>query len=302
MITTNPQMEKLAPLIQVAEAGAKAIITLSTTPEGTASFRYKPDRSMFTEADRVADETVKSTILRHFPDILYVSEEDATMPTPKESRSKVAIVDPLDGTTNYTRQIPLYAISIALLTSGVLEAGVVLNIVSGDTYAATRGGGAWKRKDREWKLLRRVTGRPLREAILSLECDMGWKKSREKWRQWSALLMPPICYRFRVMECAALGLCWVAEGLVDGYLHPTDNPWDMAAGGLIAAEAGSTLFSSDGRDWGPLKRGIVALAPGLKDEVARILFDKKFKAIMSNPQTRTGEKQGAYAARSRKRG
>ena len=87
---------------------------------------------------------------------------------------------------------------------------------------------------------------PLQESVLCVTCDYSVPAGREEWWQWLEKLRPPTCYRLRMFQFSALELCLLAEGKIDGYLHPTDKPWDMAAAGLIVQEAGGKVFNIDG--------------------------------------------------------
>ena len=199
-----------------------------------------------------------------------MSEESRVTCIPDPASPMLAVIDPLDGTTNFSRGIPLYSVSIALLKSGSPSVSVVRHVSTGVIYAALKGKGAWKISNSKWfRLIRRK--QTLKQAILSLSCNMGDAASRAKWIEWQRLLLPPVCFRLRLIESASLELCWVAEGLTDGYIHPTDQPWDMCAGGLIVSETGGIVLGPDGDIWRPLRRGIVAVAPGLRVDIERIL-------------------------------
>lgn len=80
-------------------------------------------------------------------------------------------------------------------------------------------------------------------------------------------LRPPTCFRVQDFESAALTLCWLAEGRIDAYLNPSDKAWDIAAGALIAREAGATVLGVTGQTWDLRRCGVVACAPGLADAI-----------------------------------
>ncbi|MBI2087168.1 MAG: hypothetical protein HYT78_00315 [Deltaproteobacteria bacterium] len=109
------------------------------------------------------------------------------------------------------------------------------------------------------------------DAVIALEYDPSDPDSRDQWWRWLNILKPPRIFRVRTFECASLELCWVAAGNLAGYLHPSDHAWDMAAGGLVAREAGCDVFSADWQPWDPLGRGIVATAPEVAAELMPVL-------------------------------
>ncbi|MBN2317098.1 MAG: hypothetical protein JXM79_24440, partial [Sedimentisphaerales bacterium] len=112
---------------------------------------------------------------------------------------------------------------------------------------------------------------PLEESILCVTCDYSVPSGRETWWQWLEKLRPPTCFRLRLFQSSALELCLLAEGKIDGYLHPTDNPWDMAAAGLIVQEAGGQVFGVDGGAWSVNKNGIIAVTPAITNVLSIIL-------------------------------
>ena len=84
-------------------------------------------------------------------------------------------------------------------------------------------------------------------------------------------MRPPTCFRLRMFQSSALELCLLAEGKIDGYLHPTDKPWDMAAAGLIVQEAGGRVFGIDGGPWSANSEGIIAVSPAIMSLLSIVL-------------------------------
>lgn len=275
--------DPLPGLVEAARAGAAAI---GRVTRGLQRVRTKLDGSILSEADEASHDATCAALARRFSNTVIVSEERDMDHVPDPPPSRIFLVDPLDGTTNFTRGLGLWAISIALVDSGTVAAGVVFHVAAGCAYTAARGRGAWRISDAGVVRLRRRRQRPGR-AIVSVGCDMGDDDSRSTMLRWLATLMRPVCFRTRILECAALELCWVADGVLDGYLHPSNHPWDMAAGGLVVAEAGARVFAPNGARWSPLGRGIVALAPGLENALAAALG--------------LGQSRGASAPRRRRR-
>lgn len=154
------------------------------------------------------------------------------------------IVDPIDGTVNYLYGLAQYAVSIAAEVDGEVVAGVVRNAATGHTWTAARGHGAWRDG-------RRLTGSPATELALSL-VGTGFGYARERRAHQAAVVAQvlPLVRDIRRMGAAALDLCAAAEGMLDAYYEKGLAEWDLAAGGLIAREAGLLVTGLAGRPAG----------------------------------------------------
>ncbi|HKY13942.1 MAG TPA: inositol monophosphatase [Microthrixaceae bacterium] len=140
-------------------------------------------------------------------------------------RGSWVVIDPVDGSTNASHGIPWYCTSLAVVDEDGLRAALVVNLVSGARYSATRGGGAFK----DGEPIKVTSTTELSDALLILN---GHVDRHLGWRQ------------FRVLGAAALDLCLVAEGVVDGYHDAVDvnlGPWDYLGGALIVTEAGGVI-------------------------------------------------------------
>ena len=158
-------------------------------------------------------------------DIAVFSEESGfdEVAWPLSGDALVAIVDPLDGSTNADRGIPWYSTSIALIDESGLRIGVVKNQANGDVYVASRGGGA----SRNGMPIRVGSPRALAQSVVGVsampEKEIGW-------------------WQFRALGSAALDLCLVASGALDAWVDfGSHGLWDYAAGMLIVQEAGGAV-------------------------------------------------------------
>jgi len=179
------------------------------------------------------------TILTKFPHHSILAEESGL--NHKNSESKW-IVDPLDGTTNFTHTLGLFAISIAFALNGNVVVGVVLNPVTGELFTAIKDNGA------------ALNGRPIKiskvDKISESLLVTGFPYNHNK-------IFKAIMTRFtgclqasqgvRRLGSAALDLCFVACGRFDGFWEQNLNPWDTAAGALIAQEAGAVITDFSNR-------------------------------------------------------
>jgi myo-inositol-1(or 4)-monophosphatase len=143
------------------------------------------------------------------------------------------VVDPLDGTVNYLYDLPFWAVSIAAEVDGVAVAGVVHAPVLGWTFTAVLGGGAWRNGAER---LRGSGVTEMSQVLLATGFGYGADRRRKQGR-WVAELLPEV-RDIRRQGSGALDLCMTAAGLVDAYVEQGLHPWDLAAGGLIAREAG----------------------------------------------------------------
>lgn len=233
--------------------------------------RYKSDGSLITDAD-IASEDVITEFLKHvWPDVPILSEEDGKTDI-DITHGDWFIVDPLDGTTNFSRNIRLSSVSIAYVVNGEPQAGIVMPIYDEHYYVAVKNKGSEivNIKDGSNKSLKCIN-RPLEKSILSITCDQNNDESRKQWWKWMQILKPPVCFRLRIVESAALELCWLAEGKIDGYMHPSDKPWDVAAAELIIREAGATVYGINLDTWSLANNGILAFNPSVADAVLSLI-------------------------------
>lgn len=231
---------------------------------------YKSATDMVTDLDRRLEEMIVSKIEKQFPDDGILAEEGAT----RESRSgRTWIIDPLDGTTNYVHGHPYYAVSIACVD----EQGPLLGVVHApeldELFSAGRGHGAvlLRPMRNEEHSLALAPAPPLARALLAT----GFSYKRDivcaRVCDTAKAFLLAGCHGVRRAGSAALDLCHVAAGRLDGYWEVRLNPWDIAAGGLVATEAGARIQDLNGTDdW--LNSGwLLAAAPGLEQEMLPVI-------------------------------
>ena len=190
-----------------------------------------------TEADRAAEELIYARLTEARPGDGFLGEEGASA----ESTTGVTwVVDPIDGTVNFLYGIPAYAVSIAASRDGVVVAGAVVNVASGEVFTATKGGGAFL----DERPLRVRPVAPMEERLVAT----GFNYVTEvRALQAAAVARLLATVRdVRRMGSAALDLCALAAGRFDAYVEEGLNPWDLAAGGLVATEAGARLETRTG--------------------------------------------------------
>ena len=222
----------------------------------------KDDGSVVTEADLAAQDALVR-MLRAIEDVPVIGEEMRA----REQQAAFArggrswCVDPLDGTSNFSRGIPFFAISVALMEQARPVFGVVLDPIADEAFFASRGHGAWL-NDRS--LLLPQPGPPLAEAT----AEVSLRRETKALRPALKARKP---YRRRVTRgSSALSWCHLAAARIDVMLHSGQKMWDYAAGALILEEAGGRACTLESDDFwsGPVWRRsvIAARTPPLLDE------------------------------------
>lgn len=218
-----------------------------------------------TQMDRASEELLVGLILAERPDDAVLGEEGGA----RDGASGVRwILDPLDGTTNYLYGIPLWSVSVGVEVSGTVVAGAVDAPVLGTTYAGALGRGARVLSAGAWRPLHASDTRDLSHALLSTGFGYDAEQRRRQARQLSALA--PRVRDVRRLGSAAIDLCWVAAGLTDAYMESRLHPWDVAAGALIAQEAGAVVTGADDPRSAPY---VLASAPGIAEELSLLLAE-----------------------------
>jgi myo-inositol-1(or 4)-monophosphatase len=201
---------------------------------------YKGFRDLVTETDVVAEDAIVSLVRNRFPDHAIVSEETAGG---EIGQGYTWVIDPLDGTSNYTHRVPTFAVSIAVLKDGKPLVGVVCDPMREHLFLAQRGFGATL-NDRPLQV---SSISELNQAVVSLD----WARGEEARREVLSSLgrVAPRCHTMRIMGSATLGLSYVAAGWFDGYFHMALYPWDAAAAVLLITEAGGRCTTFEGHPY-----------------------------------------------------
>ncbi len=212
-------------------------------------------RDFYTDADLAAQNTIVNRILARDPHAAILSEEGLLPPAEATS---CWVIDPLDGTTNYSRRLGWFAVSIAYVEQGQPIMGVVYDPVRDQVFAAERRQGAYLNADR----LRVATTADIGSAIIGLD----WSRDDEARRialNWLSRVGKE-CRTIRAIGSAALAMCYLAAGQLDVYFHGSLKPWDGAAGQVIAQEAGAHFFNFRGAAWTYTEPDCVMCTPALE--------------------------------------
>ncbi len=227
-----------------------------------------PD-NFVTSADLAAQETIRDELARARPGHGFLMEEGGNE---KGDGEHLWIVDPIDGTANFMRGIPHFAISLALSYQGAIVAGLVLDPIKHETYWTEKGRGAFVNSRR----LRVTPRQSIAGATIALGIPHRSRGNHEEHitRQRRVMQQASSLRRF---GAASLDLCYVAAGRFDAYWETDLQPWDIAAAQLAVTEAGGTVSGiTPGED--PIQSGnIVAGTPGVVHELLEVLRDENGK-------------------------
>jgi myo-inositol-1(or 4)-monophosphatase len=228
---------------------------------------YKDVIDLVTEVDHQSEAMLLGEILRLFPSHQIISEEVGLVPGRAGDQW---YVDPLDGTLNYAHDVPIFSVSIAYAREGVVTLGVVYDPMRDEIFAAERGQGA--RCNGRLLQVSRVTEFKRSLLVTGFPYD-AWTSEQNNLDFFGRFAV--LTQGVRRLGSAALDLCYVAAGRFDGYWELALNPWDMAAGALIATEAGAVVTTlNGGADLLAPPCALVAAPPELHAKMLEILSGK----------------------------
>ncbi len=236
--------------------------------ERNFSVRQKGGVDFTTQADVETDTFLTNEIAKVFPKHKFLTEETAKnedWSVFKDAES-LWIIDPLDGTINFSRGEPNFAISVALVSRGKTLLGVAYNPITDDYFTASEAReGVFKNGERvkvsEVSELREVT----------LACDWAWGlEKRLNVVEWLRKVSTHI-RQVKSMGSAVADLAKVAEGKVDVYLHSGLKPWDVAASAYFVQKAGGKVTLPDGGEWNVFEQDIFASNGILHPKIAELL-------------------------------
>ena len=226
---------------------------------------YKGVIDIVTEVDHESEAFLLGEIQGKFSGHHIFTEESGII---QGNDEHIWFVDPLDGTVNYAHHIPIFTVSIAYASQGALTLGAVYDPMREEMYTAERGKGAFlngspvhvsEATDLQKSLL--VTGFPYD----------AWNTKKDNFANF--VHFAKRSQGVRRLGSAALDLCYVAAGRFDGFWEMSLKPWDVAAGALIAEEAGARVTNVNGdRDYISPPQSVIAAAPGIH---ARMLQELK---------------------------
>lgn len=245
--------------LAVATAGeAAALISRERAGAGTRIDTKSSPTDVVTAVDRAAEELITDRLLGARPGDGLLGEEGGERAGTTGVRW---LVDPVDGTVNLLYGLPAFSVSIAAEVDGQVVAGVVHNVLTGEQYTATAGGGAHLVSPAQPEPARLTGSAPVSLEQTLVLTGFGYRVEQRRAQGAVVAELLPRVRDIRRHGSSALDLCTVAAGKVDAYYEAGLKPWDHAAGGLVAAEAGLVVTGLPGRRFAdPLA---IAVAPSV---------------------------------------
>ncbi|MFI5623787.1 inositol monophosphatase family protein [Nocardioides sp. NPDC051685] len=247
-----PDLDKYVAAAHEAVDVADAILRASRDH----SVAFKGDRDPVTETDLAIERAMRNSLHRTTPEAGFLGEE-----TGGSTDGLAWVLDPIDGTANFTHGVPMTAVSLALLDHGEPIIGLIAVQAEGVRYAAMRGQGA----TRDGDPISASACTQLRSAMIALgDYATGPDAAeRNQTRLRITAVLAARAQRVRMLGSAAIDLAWVAAGKLDASVMLSNKPWDTAAGVLLAREAGARVTDLEGRTHDLASTATIAAAPGV---------------------------------------
>ena len=250
---------------QAADEAIELAMNTLNSEYSTDTITWKGKRDYSTNLDYAIERKLKDLLLNLCPETRFLGEEESA---DTELKGYVWVLDPIDGTINFSRGSPLFGVSLALTLDG--EA-IVSRVVFPDLkrrYEAAKGKGAFCNGQSI-----RVSDTPtLSESVISTGdfAVRGDIAVRNRQRLKLIEHLSRTCLRVRMLGTAALDLCFVADGTHDASIMLSNNAWDVQGGVLIVREAGGYVYDADGNDHSVSSRQTMCSGAALKPHIIRI--------------------------------
>jgi len=262
-LSESPWKEQLEMAVRAARDAGRIQLEAFDKPH---TVDFKGETNLVTEVDRACEEAIFGLLRDAFPGHDFLLEESVT---PRTDSPFLWVVDPLDGTTNYTHCYPHFCCSIALQHEGKTVLGVVYDPVRGELFTALAGSGAFLNGRR----VRTSDEDQLIRCLIATGFPNEIRTARDKnLRKFARILL--LARSVRRSGSAALDLCYLAAGRLDGYWVLTLAPWDQAAGILMVEEAGGCVTDPRGKSTHLHSKALVASNGRIQEPLLALLAGK----------------------------
>jgi myo-inositol-1(or 4)-monophosphatase len=265
MTEAKPSARDRARFAKLARLAADAAVAVgdAIAIEDTAIVTRKRGRANFaTAADHAAERAIIARLAAQDASIPILAEESARKGI--VDRERLWVVDPIDGTLNFSRGLPFYCVLIGYVEDGKARAAAVHAPRTGETFVASEGAGATRNGAR----IRVSSVIRLPEAFAVASLRFGETKRKDS----RFATLNATCARLRVIGSAGLEISYLAAGRFDLFVHEALSPWDVAAPALIAREAGAAVLSlKTGKDAAWNERQVVIANPQLAKDAVKLL-------------------------------
>lgn len=259
----NPADASSRQLLELARSAAEEAgrLLMDGLASGPTLVRSKTSRTdLVSDLDQASEALILDHLRRKRPHDAFLAEEGGGRPGSSGVRW---IIDPLDGTVNFLYGLPAFCVSVAAEVGGTVTAGVVHDPGRSETFSAVVGGGAWLGGRRL------AVNRPGELALALVGTGFAYRAEVRAEQGGVVAGLLPRVRDIRRFGSAALDLCYVAAGRLDAYFERGTQPWDRAAGALVASEAGAVVTDLAGGP--PSEEMVVAAAPDLASELRAVL-------------------------------
>ncbi|MCX6817904.1 MAG: inositol monophosphatase family protein [Candidatus Aenigmarchaeota archaeon] len=256
-------MKQNKELVFAKEAARKAGKLIVSQADSRRILAFKSENDFVTNVDKNSEKLITSLIRKRFPGHGIMAEEGSSI----KNNENMWIIDPLDGTTNFTHGYPFFCVSIALVRNGVQSLGVVYDPLRDEMFHAVAGHGAYL----NGKRISVSKATELKDSLLVTGFYYERGKIMRKTLEKMGDFLTRNVHGVRRDGAAALDMCYVACGRVDGYWEYVLSPWDFAASSLIAKEAGAKVTSPSGAPLEMVRMGVLAANPELHKKMLDIV-------------------------------
>ncbi len=259
------QENDISQFLAAAEEAAQAAGSIIRDSwQQVKEIQYKSSINLVTTIDHQSEERIVSILHKHFASHSILAEEETNI-TVREAQYRW-IIDPVDGTTNFAHAYPQFCVSIALECAGQVVLGLVYDPIKEETFSAIRDQGAFLNGGR----IQATKEGDIGKALLSTGFPYDRRQKMDFYLSFFKDFMLS-CQDIRRNGSAALDLCYVACGRMDGFWEFGLSPWDTAAGGLIVQEAGGSMSDFSGNAFSIWKKEALASNGRIHNSMLKIM-------------------------------
>ena len=266
MLARREFVENTEKMLEVAKEAAYEAGEIQLSYMGkNKQIEHKANKfDLVTEADKQSEDKILSIINTYFPKHDILGEETGCHN--EHNSDYLWVIDPLDGTTNFTHNFPHFAVSIGLIYKGKIIMGVVYDSCKNELFWAAEGAGAYLNSEP----IKTSQAKNLGEGLLAT----GFPPSKSEKMEENFVYFKRFIKQAQAIRrpgSAALDLCYVACGRLDGFWELSLSPWDVTAGACIVREAGGKVTNFDSEEFDPYTKTILATNTFLHDTMKEVI-------------------------------
>ncbi len=249
-------------IIHIAREAGEIIRSAHRT-HFSVEIKSNNQKNLVTEIDKKSEKTITDFIKKKYPTHGILAEEGGAS---KSSSDYLWVIDPLDGTTNFTHGLPIFAVSIGVQYKNETIAGVVYDVMRDKVFSAEKGSGAFENSKR----INVSTNDCVEESLLVTGFPYNVAENPEQVFE-RFIVMLKVARAVRRLGSAAIDFCYVANGVFDGFWEVHLNPWDICAGKLIVEEAGGKVTDFNGKQISIFNKTILSTNGKIHNKMSELL-------------------------------